>query len=599
MSTLPDLETYISASTLFTIRVFIGLILGLLTVFRRDLSCNREYHPDDDDDLSTRHESSPDIADQWEERDRSNEQKGNLRRRASSSSLPTLCNTPTRAAAAKQMRRDPTEEILESASLFLSGGPFLAVVLAVIDHLMLTVFLTSVASLGTLMWRQKTGVKEEIIDSSQTDPLHEETLHPQMNQSVHQVAFNAATEYFNEISSKLDNSNNVNTTPTQLPIKRTNRSKSVNNISQLSEEDYIDLITLARGHLDISLLPSETQIAIFSFLHPKDLLCYTCTHKKGARMLTDGSDVKMTADDQINTPPKDSSSTSERKTAMLIWKELFERDYAWILREWEIGREAVQRSLDVLAWDYFDETTLSAYQEDHRSTVLYHILSTTGIHHNLSHEVMLRHSLKSMKEFYFTFAETWLNYTIAGCNSTNKCLIGLHGHVFDISNFVEQHPGSTETLLLQAGRDATVFFETMGHSLGARRLALSMCVVTNVQCIDEDKGDCTLSNKKVSNNWGLLKPSSSLLHAKKSLPGFIIPRKRSKPRSSGALLRIRNALKREAIIELSKADRWGRTILGTGNLFGGVQVYFDPICCQWRWWYTDLNFEPVYTESAE
>ena len=139
----------------------------------------------------------------------------------------------------------------------------------------------------------------------------------------------------------------------------------------------------------------------------------------------------------------------------------------------------------------------------------------------------------------------------------------------------------------------------MGHSLGARRLALSMCVVTNAQCIHEDKGDCTLSNKKVSNNWGLLKPSSSLLHAKKSLPGFIIPRKRSKPRSSGALLRIRNAIKREAIIELSKADRWGRTILGTGNLFGGIQVYFDPICCQWRWWYTDLNFEPVYTESAE
>jgi cytochrome b involved in lipid metabolism len=299
-----------------------------------------------------------------------------------------------------------------------------------------------------------------------------------------------------------------------------------------------------------------------------------------------------------------------------------ERDYAWILKEWKIGREALQRSLDVLAWDYFDQNTLSAYQEDHRSTVLHHILSMTGMQHNCSPEVMLRHSLKSMKEFYFTFAETWLNYTIAGCNSTNKCLIGLHGHVFDISNFVEQHPGSTETLLLQAGRDATgtslcnadrityiplnygvrflqVFFETMGHSLGARRLALSMCVVINARCIHEDKDDCIISKKNLPDNWGLLRPSSPAFHVRRLSPGFIIPRKRSKPRTSGALLRFRNAIKREAITELTKADRWGRTTLGTGNLFGGVQVYFDPICCKWRWWYTDLSFEPVFTESAE
>lgn len=142
----------------------------------------------------------------------------------------------------------------------------------------------------------------------------------------------------------------------------------------------------------------------------------------------------------------------------------------------------------------------------------------------------------------------------------------------------------------------------MGHSLGARRLALPMCAVVNGQCLSwsTEKGDvdATESNKRMHSSWGLIRPSCPAVQSRKLLPGFIIPRKRSKSRSSGGLFRIRNRLKREAIQELTKADRWGHTSLGTGNLFGGVQVYFDPICCKWRWWYTDLNFNPVYRESV-
>ena len=147
----------------------------------------------------------------------------------------------------------------------------------------------------------------------------------------------------------------------------------------------------------------------------------------------------------------------------------------------------------------------------------------------------------SMKDFYFTFTETWLNYTIAGCNSTEKCLIGLHGHVFDISNFVEEHPGSTETLLLQAGRDATVFFESMGHSMNARKLALTMCAVVNGQSCDRyhfhagegsSNGSFQLRAGPLGplfSTWGLIKPSSRSLDIKRNIVGFLIPRKRSKP----------------------------------------------------------------------
>ena len=137
----------------------------------------------------------------------------------------------------------------------------------------------------------------------------------------------------------------------------------------------------------------------------------------------------------------------------------------------------------------------------------------------------------------------------------------------------------------------------MGHSLGARRLALSMCAVINGQCLSWE-AEHVVANTKAHSSWGLIRPSCPAVQSRKLQPGFIIPRKRSKPRKSGGLFRIRNKLKREAITELTKADRWGHSILGIGNLFGGVQVYFDPICCKWRWWYTDLNFDPVHTESV-
>jgi len=61
--------------------------------------------------------------------------------------------------------------------------------------------------------------------------------------------------------------------------------------------------------------------------------------------------------------------------------------------------------------------------------------------------------------------------------------------VFNISDFVEDHPGSTETLLLQAGRDATVFFESMGHSLKVR-----VSIVLSCECLSIcSLGDLTTS----------------------------------------------------------------------------------------------------------
>ncbi|CAM9823607.1 unnamed protein product, partial [Discosporangium mesarthrocarpum] len=74
------------------------------------------------------------------------------------------------------------------------------------------------------------------------------------------------------------------------------------------------------------------------------------------------------------------------------------------------------------------------------------------------------------KAFFSEFEATWLGWVTAGLNTMGACIVGLHGRAYDITAFVERHPGSPETLLDMAGTDATAFFEDVGHSTHAREL---------------------------------------------------------------------------------------------------------------------------------
>ena len=46
----------------------------------------------------------------------------------------------------------------------------------------------------------------------------------------------------------------------------------------------------------------------------------------------------------------------------------------------------------------------------------------------------------------------------------------IHGKVYDITKFLEDHPGGEEVLIELAGQDATEAFEEIGHSDDAREL---------------------------------------------------------------------------------------------------------------------------------
>lgn len=56
--------------------------------------------------------------------------------------------------------------------------------------------------------------------------------------------------------------------------------------------------------------------------------------------------------------------------------------------------------------------------------------------------------------------------------------------MFDVTKFLDEHPGGEEVLLEQAGGDASESFEDVGHSSDARELMMTYLIG---ELTDEDK----------------------------------------------------------------------------------------------------------------
>ncbi|XP_019459775.1 PREDICTED: cytochrome b5-like [Lupinus angustifolius] len=53
---------------------------------------------------------------------------------------------------------------------------------------------------------------------------------------------------------------------------------------------------------------------------------------------------------------------------------------------------------------------------------------------------------------------------VAKHNHKKDCWIVVHGKVYDVTPFLDDHPGGDEPLLMATGKDATIDFEDIGHS---------------------------------------------------------------------------------------------------------------------------------------
>lgn len=80
--------------------------------------------------------------------------------------------------------------------------------------------------------------------------------------------------------------------------------------------------------------------------------------------------------------------------------------------------------------------------------------------------------------------------------STDTWLI-IHDKVYDITSFLEEHPGGEEVLLEQAGADATESFEDVGHSTDAREM-LQQYYIGELHMDDRKKEETKVHDTKSS-----------------------------------------------------------------------------------------------------
>ena len=237
---------------------------------------------------------------------------------------------------------------------------------------------------------------------------------------------------------------------------------------------------------------------------------------------------------------KNYHESMEGESSMAIWKCLWYRDYAWIVMSWDVGRQALQRS------------------------------APKQIHFD--------------KDFYFQFGQAYMGYVLAGQNTPYRCLVGIHSNIYDITPFLNIHPGSPDTLMVHSGKDATAFFEDMSHSMGARRLARSLCVVVDAFSYQGGCGLHPTTHSVLADSTDTMLPplvqsSDNLSLGRKQRMGM------------GTLSRIRI----QYVSDYEKLRRQvDRKFASDTSVLGQVNHYFDPFHKEWRIWYTDADLETVF-----
>jgi len=93
-----------------------------------------------------------------------------------------------------------------------------------------------------------------------------------------------------------------------------------------------------------------------------------------------------------------------------------------------------------------------------------------------------------------------------------KTLVIIHNNVYDVTPFLNEHPGGEEVLMEQAGKDATESFEDVGHSTDAREMMIKYKV-----------GEIIESERKKGQSKVETKYSTDSTEQSGSLASWIIP----------------------------------------------------------------------------
>ena len=155
-----------------------------------------------------------------------------------------------------------------------------------------------------------------------------------------------------------------------------------------------------------------------------------------------------------------------------LWSSLWLRDYGSVLLDWDVSRNAFQKSLASQPNSNLDSNSNA---------------SDVEITARITVAKLIQDSIESMvkpKELYFQFQYSFVDYVLAGHDAPTKCLMGIHGHIIDFTDFAPSHPGLSEPIVVEGGRDVTEYFEdvTILHSKSARAIARKLCLVVDRSC---------------------------------------------------------------------------------------------------------------------
>lgn len=319
-----------------------------------------------------------------------------------------------------------------------------------------------------------------------------------------------------------------------------------------------------------TVLPTDAHVHVLSFLHPKDIIQHAMVNKACHNF--------------VHVDPITSST---------VWGMLWKRDYAWLVERWNVGRARWRQSLQQAGMEQL----------------------------NLSHSA----------DFYFRFALTYMNFVLAGQNTFDRCLVGIGGHIYDLTGFLIRHPGSPETVMAHAGQEATALFAGMNHSARARRLAQSLCVVVDMAIHDQSCGVRPTAaaimewpNDDGSNNnnnniifdhhqWdGMSSSSLSSLSlpantsSSKGLPRTVEPpttyHSQLITAPAGVLYRIREELRNEEISwrqQIQQQQQQQQRSYKLTDVLGDVHVYYDPVLQNWNAWYTNVQLQTIYVVNRQ
>ncbi|MCL7035618.1 hypothetical protein MKW94_011176 [Papaver nudicaule] len=113
-------------------------------------------------------------------------------------------------------------------------------------------------------------------------------------------------------------------------------------------------------------------------------------------------------------------------------------------------------------------------------------------------------------------------------SSKSDCWLTIHGKVYDVTNFLEDHPGGEDVLLESAAKgDATNDFEDVGHSSAATSMLSSYLIGTLDTSSSKNGGVVQQSSKGVKKGDGNVATKTATLErqgsSSSSMRKFIVP----------------------------------------------------------------------------